>query len=402
MPAIDVTLLILCLARPELFEERPAWATNAIQLAPLSSGDAEALIDNLPGGRSLGRDAARPGGRARRRQSALRGAVRRAAGRDDGDVLPRSRRRFTRSSPRASTVSGLGERAVAERAAVVGREFTVEAVAALLPLAAASSTWRHLDALTRKMLVQPDRAVLPGNKGFRFQHALIHEAAYRRLPKALRAELHERFAGWLEDRAAARTLEFEEILGYHLEQAYRYRAELGPVNEHARTLASRAGRRLGAAGQRALARWDLSAAVGLLERAAELLEHEEAERLPLLVDLGEALAWAQHFPRRGVLEEALQQASATGDDRLEAHALLAGHHVRARMDPWGADPLLDEARVQRAIQTFEEHGDERGLANAWFKAADLRSDGLRERDCVAAVRRALSTPSARATRSSRL
>jgi hypothetical protein len=59
------------------------------------------------------------------------------------------------------------------------------------------------------------------------------------------------------------------------------------------------------------------------------------------------------------------------------------------MHPWEADPRLDEARVQRAIQTFEEHGDERGLANAWSTAADLRVDDLRERDEVAAMRRAL-------------
>jgi tetratricopeptide (TPR) repeat protein len=58
------------------------------------------------------------------------------------------------------------------------------------------------------------------------------------------------------------------------------------------------------------------------------------------------------------------------------------------MHPWGP-PLLDEARVQRAIRTFEEHGDERGLANSWLAAAALRIEGLRERDGVAALGRAL-------------
>ncbi|MDQ3066510.1 MAG: hypothetical protein M3R12_05075, partial [Actinomycetota bacterium] len=248
------------------------------------------------------------------------------------------------------------------------------------------SAWRHLEALTRKLLVQPDRAVLPGQKGFRFQHALIHDSAYRRLPKELRAELHERLAGWLEGKPGAQ----DEIVGHHLSQAYRYRAELGSVDEHARTLASRASKRLGDAGQRALSRWDLSAAVGLLERAAELLEHDDAERLPLLVDLGEALHWAHQHPRaEAVLEEALQRARSTGDERLEAHALLSLHQVRGRRHGSSAHPGLDEARVQRAIRTFEAHGDERGLASAWLTAADLRFDCLRERDGVAALRRAL-------------
>jgi predicted ATPase len=389
-PSVDVPLMVLCLARPELFEARPAWATGAIELAPLSSQDAEALIDNLPGGPSLSRDLRnRVVARAEGNPLFAEQFVALLAA-DGGEALPSHAPTIHAILAARLDRLGPGERAVAERAAVVGREFTVEAVAGLLPPAATSSARRHLDALTRKMLVQPDRAVLPGKKGFRFQHALVHDAAYRRVPKAMRAELHERFAAWLEQRVGEQAVEYDEILGYHLEQAYRYRAELGPVGEHARTLASRAGKRLGAAGQRALVRWDLPAAAGLLERAAELLEHDDAERLPLLVELGEALTWAHQLPRAtAVLEEVLQQASVTGDETLEAHALLALYQVRWRMHPWEADRRLDEAGVQRAIQTFEEHGDERGLANAWFTAANLRFDALRERDALAALRRAL-------------
>ncbi len=79
----------------------------------------------------------------------------------------------------------------------------------------------------------------------------------------------------------------------------------------------------------------------------------------------------------------------TGDEPLEAHALLALNQVRGRMHPWEVDRRLDEAGVQRAIQTFGEDGDERGLANAWFTAAGLWFDALRERDALAALRRAL-------------
>ena len=84
----------------------------------------------------------------------------------------------------------------------------------------------RLAALLRKELIRPDRPMLPGDDGFRFCHLLIRDAAYDALPKATRAELHERFADWLEQHGAD-LVERDEILGYHLEQAYRYRTELG-------------------------------------------------------------------------------------------------------------------------------------------------------------------------------
>ena len=67
----------------------------------------------------------------------------------------------------------------------------------------------------------------------------------------MRAELHERYAGWLEERGGL--VELDEIAGYHLEQAVRYRRELGQAADE---LAARAGDRLAAAGRRALWRED--------------------------------------------------------------------------------------------------------------------------------------------------
>src|SRR5581483_7565858 len=94
----------------------------------------------------------------------------------------------------------------------------------------------------------------------------IRDAAYAGIPKRTRADLHERFAGWLDLHDGA-----DELVGYHLEQAYRYRDELGPLDDHARSLGARAGELLTAAGQRALARDDVPAAVNLLERGIALL-----------------------------------------------------------------------------------------------------------------------------------
>src|SRR6202035_855344 len=124
----------------------------------------------------------------------------------------------------------------------------------------------QLMTLVRKDLVRPDRAVLRGEAAFRFRHLLIRDAAYQALSKADRAELHERFARWLEDRDAD-LVELHEIVGYHLEQAFRYRCELGPADQRARLVSADAARHLDAAGRRAMDRGDTGAAVCLLERA---------------------------------------------------------------------------------------------------------------------------------------
>jgi predicted ATPase len=124
------------------------------------------------------------------------------------------------------------ERSVLERGAVEGEVFHRGAVEALAPIAEASDVPTSLLGLVRKELVRPERPQLPGEDAFRFRHLLIRDAAYDALPKAVRAELHLRFAVWLE-RHGGDLVELDEILGYHLEQACRYGSELGqPMMSH--------------------------------------------------------------------------------------------------------------------------------------------------------------------------
>jgi len=129
------------------------------------------------------------------------------------------------------------EREVLERASVEGRVFHRGAVVELLPEPSRLKATANLMILTRKEMIRPDQPEFPGEDAFRFRHLLIRDAAYQAMPKELRADLHERFAGWLEKAAADRLGEYEEILGYHLEQAVHYRGELGPADETARDLA---------------------------------------------------------------------------------------------------------------------------------------------------------------------
>ena len=138
------------------------------------------------------------------------------------------------------------ERKVLERGAVEGEIFHRGAVQALAPEEEAQVTTR-LAGLVRRELIRPDRAQLPGEDGYRFRHVLIRDAAYDALPKAVRADLHTRFAAWLDDHGDA-LVERDEIVGYHLEQAVHYQAELGRGDS---ALAERAAERLAAAGRRA-------------------------------------------------------------------------------------------------------------------------------------------------------
>ena len=161
------------------------------------------------------------------------------------------------------------EREALERGAVEGQLFHRGAVQALAPEEPALAS--HLVGLVRKELVRPAASLLPGDDAFRFRHLLIRDAAYEALSKATRAELHERFAGWIAERGAD-LVELDEILGYHLEQAARYRAELGTPSPE---VAARAATHLAAAGARALERSDFHAAANLHERATSLLEHDD-------------------------------------------------------------------------------------------------------------------------------
>ena len=131
-----------------------------------------------------------------------------------------------------------------ERGSVEGRLFHRGAVAALLPERGTARVGTHLLTLVRKQLIRPDRATLPGDDGFRFGHILIRDAAYEAIPKRQRAELHERFADWLAERLGADAP--DEIVGYHLEQAYRYGAELGARRLRARRASCRAAGRAAA------------------------------------------------------------------------------------------------------------------------------------------------------------
>jgi tetratricopeptide (TPR) repeat protein len=256
------------------------------------------------------------------------------------------------------------ELSVLQRAAVIGQVFWWGAVADLSPPDEAGRVAGQLQALVRKGLIKPDVRTFAGEDGFRFGHILIRDAAYDSMPKRLRAELHERFADWVE-RRADRGAQLDEIAGHHLEQAWSLRLELGPAGPEEATLAERAVASLTRAGRRALARDDAHAAASLLGRAAALREDDGA----LLVDLGEALFGLGQFTEaERVYGAAERSAAAAGDARSEVAARLSsaviGLYVRAE---GGVDDLADQ--VDRALPAFERAGDDATVARLLTRLA---------------------------------
>ncbi len=356
-------LLLLCMARPELLDVRPGWGggklnATTILLEPLSSAESDELLDRL-----LGEAPFDPDLKQRIRDAAegnplfVEEMVALVEESGDGEVTVPG----TIQALLAARLDQLepAERGVLERGSIEGRVFHRGAVQALAP--EETNVESRLSGLVRKELVRPDKAQLAGDDAYRFRHLLIRDAAYDALPKATRGELHERFAAWLEGHGAE-LVEVDEIVGYHLEQAFRYRAELGHAEE---SLGRRAASRLVAAGRRSLAVDDGNAAAKLLGRAAALVEPAGREGVELLLDLGTANQQCGDLQLAQTrLEEAVELARAAGDRVMELRAACDLGHLLATADAsFTADNALDLGR--EAVRELEPLGEDRALAAAW-------------------------------------
>src|SRR5262249_52635277 len=209
-----------------------------------------------------------------------------------------------------------------QRGGVGGGPFPAGPGGALPPGGAADLDERP-EALRRTELIEPDTGWFLGEPVLRFHHVLIRDAAYRRLLKETRAELHERLADWIGGRAGE-SIDHDEVIGFHLEHAHQNRLELGALDAHGRALGERAARQLAAAGRRALARDDLLPAANLLGRALERLGPEDAARADLGLDWCEALLAAGDVgtATRGIAELGRFVA---GSERLRAwHTCFGG------------------------------------------------------------------------------
>jgi class 3 adenylate cyclase len=338
------SILVFCMARPELAERRPTWPVT-LRLDPLGDEDVDELIPERIPGELRDKIVRAAGGNPLFIEEMVA-----MAGEAEGDVVvpPTLQALLGARLDQLET----GERGVLERGAIEGEVFHQGAVEALAP--EETQVTPRLAALVRKALIRSDRPQLPGEDAFRFRHLLIRDAAYDALSKAIRAELHERFASWLEHHGTE-LVELDEILGYHLEQACRYRAELGTADDG--ILAASARRRLTAAGRRAHVRADYGAAVSLFERASALVN---PARLDLVLETelidalsGRAMAKTRctaRTPSPSVrLRRAIVSPSSAGRSRGACSASPSSQRARRSSCPRSSNRLCPYSRPPATI-----------------------------------------------------
>jgi class 3 adenylate cyclase len=369
----DAPLMLCCIGRLELVDRHPGFGrghpnTTTVELEGLSAEETDRLIEHLAVEAPL--------------STPLRNRIREAA--EGNPLFVEEMIRLLREAPDADvsvppTIHALltarldqldpAERAVLQRGAVEGRVFHRGALQVLAP--DESQVGARLAALVRKGLLHPEHTALSGEDAYRFRHQLIRDAAYETLPKAARAELHERFARWLGSHTQE-LVDADDLVGYHLEQAYRCRLELWPLDDHARALGARASELLAAAGARALGRNDVGAAEKLLRRGLSL-RSEDDPAVALRLDLTHALFLSGEFAAAGDLARETASLAAAGGNRVgELRARLAAARLAVQMPQDDAAPepsaeILALAAEARAI--FTEAGDEVGLTDAWAATA---------------------------------
>ena len=407
LDSAEAPLVLVCSSRKELLEEHPDWGeekpnTHGITLEPLSEEESTLVVQNLLGSsldeRVRSRIIAAAEGNPLFVEQMLSMLI------DDGALARNEDGRWavmldvgeisippSISALLTARLDRLGatERAVIERGAVIGQVFFRGAVEDLAPESLRSSIAPSLLGLSKKELVRRDDTThFAGQEAYRFVHILIRDAAYHGLLKRTRAELHEAFVDWLERVASDRVMEYEEIRGYHLEQAYVILVQLAPLDEHATQVGLRGSTYLASAGRRALARGDMGAASNLLRRAAGLLPPGDRERPRLFLDATEATIEAGDFAEAKTTgATGIGEATELGDRALELRGQLIMLDLRFATDPDEVDEVATE--VEAAIPELESLEDHEGLARAWRLLMLVNFDACRWASSEAAAERVL-------------
>ena len=366
----DAPILLLCTARPELLEDHVGWLQRRIDagmltLEPLARQDCEALLRQL--GDQLSEQT---------RDEVIRISEGNPLFLQEMAALARRPGRLPRFRPpsmpcwrpgwtgsRRSSESRWSEARSKDRSSTARRSTRSP------PRRPPEEIDERLEVLVRKDLIRQHPPTLGTDHAFRFRHLLIRDTAYAQLPMATRAELHARFADWLEE-LAPELGELDEIAGWHLEQTVRYRRELRlPVDPG---IARRAAEHLYTASRRASDRSDSTGARSLLERALAVVPESEPLREAVGIALAERLIEVGDLARA---DELLSQAEHEGDEFGPAALNRLEWLIYSRPDEGFS---LIEAIQPRMLDAFERAGDQRGLAKAhwlafWVHWADSRA-----------------------------
>ncbi|WP_458114477.1 AAA family ATPase [Arthrobacter sp. R1-13] len=351
-------LLVLCLGRSELLDQRAEW-TDALVLEPLPSVDVATLLRaRAPG---IDDDAVTTIIDRARGNPLFAEQLLAAQGEADLDALPASLRALL--AARLDRL-GPGERDLLRVAAVVGDNCGRDALAALLPDEARTYIERHLSALERRRLLTRDKGSV-----VRFGHVLIRLTAYRSMTHPDRAALHRRYAEWLLD-GSQRQAGLDEVVGYHLEQAVLNLRAIGAADE---SLAAQAVAHLSCAGGRAVARVDETAAQNLLSRARAMMASGDPERAALTQSLAEVdLVLGRFAEAQQLLLELAQDAAAAGDDVAARAASLEHARIQFIIGPEPLPLSSIEREAAEAEAFFSVRNDDGGRCRAVFLKACIR------------------------------
>ncbi len=317
----DLPILVLCTARPELYERHPTWGggtrnSTTVSLSPLSTAETERLVFSLletavlPAERSAAL-LERSGGNPLYAEEYVRLFL-------EGDAAE--------ELPMPDTVHGIiaarldtlppKRKGLLQDAAVMGKVFWAGALEEMGPRER-DAVRDVLHQLARKELVRPARtSSVEGEAEYVFWHALIRDVAYGQIPRAQRAAKHLAAAEWIERIAGERVADQAELIAHHYSEALSVARAGG--DDPTADLEGRAGRFLVLAGDRALD-LDRDGAEGLYRRALDLLPAGTAAHGEALLKLGEAVQLSSRFEdARDLIQQAAQELEEAGEPRKAA------------------------------------------------------------------------------------
>jgi class 3 adenylate cyclase/tetratricopeptide (TPR) repeat protein len=370
-----VPLLVLCAARPELYERRPGWGAgqrnaHTINLSPLSDRETAELVSHLIASGGLSDDLQRAileraEGNPLYAEEFVRLLADRGSelqtGGNAAPGLPDSVQALI--AARLDTLDP-ERKSLLQDAAVIGKVFWVGALTEINGRER-SGVELSLHELVRKELVRPSRTTsMQGESEYTFWHLLIRDVAYGQIPRAERARRHRSAAAWIERQAGGRVEDVAEVLAHHYLQALELVEATGEA-ELADELARPARHFLALAGERALG-LDTVQAETRLARALELTPPNDLDRPAYLVRWADAASQAGHSREAAeALEEALEALRVDANTETIARALQLLSRVALRLGEGRHVALAAEA-----VDLLEQDGSGEALIAAYGQLAN--------------------------------
>jgi class 3 adenylate cyclase/tetratricopeptide (TPR) repeat protein len=395
----DVPLLVLCAARPELYERRPGWGAGlrnaqTIDLAPLSDQETAQLVGYLTASFVLGRELEqavldRAGGNPLYAEEFARLLADRGLGPApavlDEAMLPDSVQALI--AARLDTLPP-HRKSLLQDAAVVGKVFWAGALKQISGCQDAELELA-LHEFARKELVRPARTTsMDGETEYSFWHVLVRDVAYSQIPRAERVRRHRAAAAWIERKAGQRIEDLAEVLAYHYLQAVEIATAAGDRGQ-AGDLARPARRFLALAGERALG-LDTTQAEARLARALELTPPDDPDRPHLLVRWADAMLQAGR-PREAAaaLEQAITPLRSSGNKEATAEALQLLALISLRLGEGRQVALAGQA-----VELLESDAPTPTLVGAYARLAHVQVRAGSYAEAVTAADRACAVADA--------